>query len=87
MAGWYVPIYIFLYVCIILFFMYLLNLLGALRTGDLLVRVGSTCVLGVGHARVARLFQEIPPGTSVTLELCRGMFYFFIYIYINVLIF
>ncbi|XP_077290018.1 membrane associated guanylate kinase, WW and PDZ domain containing protein magi isoform X2 [Arctopsyche grandis] len=45
---------------------------GALRTGDLLVRVGSTCVLGVGHARVARLFQEIPPGTSVTLELCRG---------------
>lgn len=62
--------------------MHILNtdiVLGALRTGDLLVRVGTTCVLGVGHARVARLFQEIPPGTSVTLELCRGITLFFFF--------
>uniref|UniRef100_A0A8D0H798 Membrane associated guanylate kinase, WW and PDZ domain containing 1 n=1 Tax=Sphenodon punctatus TaxID=8508 RepID=A0A8D0H798_SPHPU len=34
--------------------------------------VNDTCVLGHTHAQVVKIFQSIPIGASVDLELCRG---------------
>ncbi|CAL4060667.1 unnamed protein product, partial [Meganyctiphanes norvegica] len=45
---------------------------GKLRTGDVLVYVGDTCVLGYTHADVVNMFQNIDPGRTVYLEVCRG---------------
>lgn len=41
-------------------------------TGDVIVSVNDTCVLGHTHAQVVKIFQSIPIGASVDLELCRG---------------
>lgn len=40
--------------------------------GDVIVSVNDTCVLGHTHAQVVKIFQSIPIGASVDLELCRG---------------
>lgn len=45
---------------------------GKLRTGDVIVKVNHTCVLGYTHQDVVRLFQSIAPGETVQLETCRG---------------
>ncbi|KAK8401754.1 hypothetical protein O3P69_001104 [Scylla paramamosain] len=45
---------------------------GKLRTGDVLVYVADTCVLGYTHADVVTMFQNIDPGRTVHLEVCRG---------------
>ncbi|XP_012946329.1 uncharacterized protein LOC106013949 [Aplysia californica] len=45
---------------------------GKLKTGDVIVHVNSTCVLGFTHQDVVRLFQSIAPGETVELETCRG---------------
>nr|KAG5711461.1 hypothetical protein BaRGS_025888 [Batillaria attramentaria] len=45
---------------------------GKLKTGDVIVFVNNTCVLGYTHQDVVSLFQTIPPGETVTLEICRG---------------
>ncbi|XP_059171787.1 membrane-associated guanylate kinase, WW and PDZ domain-containing protein 3-like isoform X4 [Physella acuta] len=45
---------------------------GKLKTGDVIVRVNNTCVLGFTHQDVVRLFQSIAPGETVELETCRG---------------
>lgn len=41
-------------------------------TGDVIVSVNDTCVLGYTHAQVVKIFQSIPIGSMVNLELCRG---------------
>ncbi|XP_053456548.1 membrane-associated guanylate kinase, WW and PDZ domain-containing protein 1 isoform X20 [Nycticebus coucang] len=45
---------------------------GKMETGDVIVSVNDTCVLGHTHAQVVKIFQSIPIGASVNLELCRG---------------
>nr|XP_025045617.1 membrane-associated guanylate kinase, WW and PDZ domain-containing protein 1 isoform X18 [Pelodiscus sinensis] len=45
---------------------------GKMETGDVIVSVNETCVLGHTHAQVVKIFQSIPIGASVDLELCRG---------------
>ncbi|XP_044741559.1 membrane-associated guanylate kinase, WW and PDZ domain-containing protein 1 isoform X2 [Chrysoperla carnea] len=45
---------------------------GKLQTGDLIVYVNETCVLGFTHNQVVNLFQSISPGEAVCLEVCRG---------------
>ncbi|KAM4722779.1 membrane-associated guanylate kinase, WW and PDZ domain-containing protein 1 [Rhinophrynus dorsalis] len=45
---------------------------GKMETGDVIVSVNDTCVLGYTHAQVVKIFQSIPIGESVDLELCRG---------------
>ncbi|MEE6502573.1 hypothetical protein FKM82_004556 [Ascaphus truei] len=40
--------------------------------GDVIVSVNDTCVLGYTHAQVVKIFQSIPIGENVDLELCRG---------------
>lgn len=45
---------------------------GKLQTGDLIVYVNDTCVLGYSHNQIVRLFQSISPGETVVLEVCRG---------------
>ncbi|XP_062441933.1 membrane-associated guanylate kinase, WW and PDZ domain-containing protein 1 isoform X7 [Rhea pennata] len=45
---------------------------GKMETGDVIVSVNNTCVLGHTHAQVVKIFQSIPIGASVDLELCRG---------------
>ncbi|XP_043933882.1 membrane-associated guanylate kinase, WW and PDZ domain-containing protein 1 isoform X4 [Protopterus annectens] len=45
---------------------------GKMETGDVIVSVNDTCVLGYTHAQVVKIFQSIPVGASVDLELCRG---------------
>ncbi|XP_063219492.1 membrane-associated guanylate kinase, WW and PDZ domain-containing protein 1 isoform X3 [Bacillus rossius redtenbacheri] len=45
---------------------------GKLLTGDVLVRVNETCVLGFTHHDMVSVFQSIAPGETVTLEVCRG---------------
>ncbi|XP_077488025.1 membrane associated guanylate kinase, WW and PDZ domain containing protein magi isoform X7 [Amblyomma americanum] len=45
---------------------------GKLRTGDVLVYVNGICVLGYTHQGVVSLFQSIPPGEMVHLQVCRG---------------
>ncbi|KAA0186624.1 hypothetical protein HAZT_HAZT006203, partial [Hyalella azteca] len=43
-----------------------------LKLRDVLVYVNDTCVLGYTHADVVNIFQNIEPGRSVYLEVCRG---------------
>ncbi|XP_076845283.1 membrane-associated guanylate kinase, WW and PDZ domain-containing protein 1b isoform X11 [Brachyhypopomus gauderio] len=45
---------------------------GKMETGDVIVSVNETCVLGYTHAQVVKIFQSIPFGSVVDLELCRG---------------
>lgn len=45
---------------------------GKLQTGDVIVFVNDTCVLGYTHNQIVRLFQSISIGSTVTLEVCRG---------------
>uniref|UniRef100_A0A7N8WZZ4 Membrane-associated guanylate kinase, WW and PDZ domain-containing protein 1 n=1 Tax=Mastacembelus armatus TaxID=205130 RepID=A0A7N8WZZ4_9TELE len=45
---------------------------GKMETGDVIVSVNDTCVLGYTHAQVVKIFQTIPIGSMVNLELCRG---------------
>lgn len=45
---------------------------GKLQTGDLIVYVNDTCVLGYSHNQIVHLFQSIAPGETVVLEVCRG---------------
>ncbi|XP_049307444.1 uncharacterized protein LOC105223869 [Bactrocera dorsalis] len=45
---------------------------GQLQTGDVLVYVNETCVLGFTHHEMVNIFQSILPGETVTLEVCRG---------------
>ncbi|KAK4872147.1 hypothetical protein RN001_016271 [Aquatica leii] len=45
---------------------------GQLQTGDVIVYVNDTCVLGYTHNQIVRLFQSISVGSTVTLEVCRG---------------
>lgn len=40
--------------------------------GDVLVRVNRECVLGYTHQNIIALFQTIPAGEVVQLEVCRG---------------
>ncbi|XP_042195477.1 membrane-associated guanylate kinase, WW and PDZ domain-containing protein 1b isoform X5 [Callorhinchus milii] len=45
---------------------------GKMETGDVIVSVNTSCVLGYTHAQVVKIFQSIPIGATVDLELCRG---------------
>lgn len=45
---------------------------GKLQTGDVLVYVNETCVLGFTHHDMVSVFQSISPSETVTLEVCRG---------------
>ncbi|XP_026277849.2 membrane-associated guanylate kinase, WW and PDZ domain-containing protein 1 isoform X2 [Frankliniella occidentalis] len=45
---------------------------GKLQTGDVLVYVNDTCVLGFTHHDMVSMFQSIAPGETVSLEVCRG---------------
>ncbi|XP_051525786.1 membrane-associated guanylate kinase, WW and PDZ domain-containing protein 1-like [Myxocyprinus asiaticus] len=45
---------------------------GKMETGDVIVSVNDTIVLGYTHAQVVKIFQFIPIGSMVQLELCRG---------------
>ncbi|ESP04594.1 hypothetical protein LOTGIDRAFT_136033 [Lottia gigantea] len=45
---------------------------GKLKTGDVLVYINKTCVLGYTHQNVVSVFQSIPPGETVVLDVCRG---------------
>ncbi|XP_021927239.1 membrane-associated guanylate kinase, WW and PDZ domain-containing protein 2-like isoform X3 [Zootermopsis nevadensis] len=45
---------------------------GKLQTGDVLVYVNETCVLGFTHHDMVSMFQSISPAETVTLEVCRG---------------
>lgn len=45
---------------------------GQLQTGDVIVYVNDTCVLGYTHNQIVHLFQSISVGSTVSLELCRG---------------
>ncbi|CAM9365450.1 unnamed protein product [Lampetra fluviatilis] len=45
---------------------------GRMRTGDVIVSVNDACVLGYSQVDVVRIFQCIPIGQCVTLDLCRG---------------
>ena len=43
-----------------------------LKTGDVLVYVNDTCVLGFTHHDMVTMFQSISSGEAVNLEVCRG---------------
>ncbi|XP_068148192.1 LOW QUALITY PROTEIN: membrane-associated guanylate kinase, WW and PDZ domain-containing protein 1 [Drosophila tropicalis] len=45
---------------------------GQLQTGDVLVYVNDTCVLGYTHHDMVQIFQSIMPGEQAALEVCRG---------------
>lgn len=45
---------------------------GQLQTGDVLVYVNDTCVLGYTHHDMVNIFQSILPGETAALEVCRG---------------
>ncbi|XP_015239221.1 PREDICTED: membrane-associated guanylate kinase, WW and PDZ domain-containing protein 1-like isoform X8 [Cyprinodon variegatus] len=45
---------------------------GKMETGDVIVSVNDTIVLGYTHAQVVKIFQSIPIGSMVDLALCRG---------------
>jgi len=45
---------------------------GKLKTGDVLVYVNGTCVLGFTHHDMVTMFQGIIPGEVVSLDVCRG---------------
>ena len=41
-------------------------------SGDVLVYVNDTCVLGFTHHDMVTMFQSISSGEAVNLEVCRG---------------
>ena len=41
-------------------------------SGDVLVYIDGQCVLGHSHQDIIRLFQSIPVGETVTIDICRG---------------
>jgi len=43
-----------------------------LLSGDVLVYVNDTCVLGFTHNEMVNVFKSIGSGETVTLEVCRG---------------
>ena len=43
-----------------------------LCTGDVLVYVNGVCVLGYTHADMVSMFQRIPVGDNLTLNVCKG---------------
>ena len=43
-----------------------------MTTGDVLVYVNGECVLGFSHQEIIELFQSIPVGSQVAVEVCRG---------------
>ncbi|XP_035230067.1 membrane-associated guanylate kinase, WW and PDZ domain-containing protein 1-like [Stegodyphus dumicola] len=45
---------------------------GKLKVGDILVYINDICVLGYSHQDAVSLFQSIPPGETVHLEVCQG---------------
>ncbi|XP_034475716.1 membrane-associated guanylate kinase, WW and PDZ domain-containing protein 1 [Drosophila innubila] len=45
---------------------------GQLQTGDVLVYVNDTCVLGYTHHDMVNIFQSIMAGETAALEVCRG---------------
>lgn len=45
---------------------------GKLKTGDVLVNVCGTCVLGFSHHEMINIFQSIVPDGYATIEVCRG---------------
>ncbi|KAG4073898.1 hypothetical protein HA402_014103 [Bradysia odoriphaga] len=45
---------------------------GKLETGDILVYVNETLVLGFTHHEMVNVFQSIQPGETVNLDVCRG---------------
>ncbi|CAG5101118.1 Similar to MAGI2: Membrane-associated guanylate kinase [Cotesia congregata] len=45
---------------------------GKLQTGDVLVYVNNTCVLGFTHNEMVNVFKSIASSETVTLEVCRG---------------
>ncbi|XP_011299823.1 membrane-associated guanylate kinase, WW and PDZ domain-containing protein 1 isoform X2 [Fopius arisanus] len=45
---------------------------GKLQTGDVLVYVNDTCVLGFTHNDMVNVFKSIASGETVSLEVCRG---------------
>uniref|UniRef100_A0A0N5AHE7 PDZ domain-containing protein n=1 Tax=Syphacia muris TaxID=451379 RepID=A0A0N5AHE7_9BILA len=45
---------------------------GILRMGDVLVYVNNNCVLGATQSQACRIFQSIPVGELVSLDVCRG---------------
>ncbi|XP_033213644.1 membrane-associated guanylate kinase, WW and PDZ domain-containing protein 1-like isoform X2 [Belonocnema kinseyi] len=45
---------------------------GKLQTGDVLVYVNDTCVLGFTHNEMVNVFKSISTGETVSLEVCRG---------------
>ena len=45
---------------------------GRLQTGDVLVYVNETCVLGFTHHDMVTMFQSIASGEAVQLDVCRG---------------
>ncbi|XP_018407261.1 PREDICTED: membrane-associated guanylate kinase, WW and PDZ domain-containing protein 1-like isoform X2 [Cyphomyrmex costatus] len=45
---------------------------GKLQTGDVLVYVNDTCVLGFTHNEMVNVFKSIGSGETVSLEVCRG---------------
>ncbi|XP_043465023.1 membrane-associated guanylate kinase, WW and PDZ domain-containing protein 1-like isoform X2 [Leptopilina heterotoma] len=45
---------------------------GKLQTGDVLVYVNDTCVLGFTHNEMVNVFKSINTGDTVSLEVCRG---------------
>jgi hypothetical protein len=53
-------------------FLALLSLDNFYFSGDVLVYVNETCVLGFTHHDMVSMFQSIAPAETVTLEVCRG---------------
>ncbi len=51
---------------------YSITLISMHFVGDVLVFVNDTCVLGYTHQDVVNMFQKIPIGERVQLEICRG---------------
>lgn len=43
-----------------------------LFSGDVLVYVNDTCVLGFTHNEMVNVFKSINTGDTVSLEVCRG---------------
>lgn len=50
----------------------MVTIFPSFSSGDVIVSVNDTCVLGYTHAQVVKIFQSIPIGSMVDLELCRG---------------
>lgn len=54
------------------YFLFCSHLATCFNSGDVLVYVNETCVLGFTHHDMVSMFQSIAPAETVTLEVCRG---------------